>query len=82
MGEYYFYVGLNDYTDSKVDTCITVIITNSESPDNEDFYTIDLSEEEQKALYRRLDEESRILFGKSCEDLLEGARAEMEKREE
>ena len=81
-GEYYFYVGLNDYTDSKVDTCITVIIANSESPDNEEIYTIDLSEEEQEALYRRLDEESRILFGgKSCEDLLEEARAEMEKEE-
>ena len=76
-GEYYFYAGLNDYTDSKVDNCITVIIANSESPDNEELYTIDLSEEEQEALYRRLDEESRILFGKSCEDLLEEARAEM-----
>lgn len=76
-GEYYFYVGLNDYTDSKVDTCITVIIESDESPDNEEIYTIDLSDEEQKALYRRLDEECRILFGKSCEDLLEEARAEM-----
>lgn len=76
-GEYYFYVGLNDYTDSKVDTCITVIIANSESPDNEEIYTIDLSDEEQRALYRRLDEESRILFGQSCEDLLGEARKEM-----
>ena len=73
---------MNDYTDSKVDTCITVIIANSESPDNEEIYTIDLSDEEQKALYRRLDGESRILFGKSCEDLLEEARVEMEKEEE
>ena len=77
-GEYYFYVGLNDYTDTKVDNCITVIIANSESPDNEELYTIDLSEEEQEALYRRLDDESRILLGKSCEDLLEEARVEME----
>ena len=76
-GNYYFYVGLNDYTDSKVDTCISVIIESDESPDNEELYTIDLSDEEQRALYRRLDEESRILFGKSCEDLLEEARAEM-----
>ena len=65
------------YTDSKVDTCISVIIESDESPDNEELYTIDLSDEEQRALYRRLDEESRILFGKSCEDLLEEARAEM-----
>ena len=76
-GEYYFYVGLNDYTDSKVDTCISVIIESDESPDNEELYTIDLSEEEQEALYRRLDEECRILFRQSCEDLLEEARAEM-----
>ncbi len=81
-GEYYFYVGLNDYTDSKVDTCITVIIESDESPDNEELYTIDLSDEEQKALYRRLNEESRILFGKSCDDFLEEARAAMEKEEE
>ena len=80
-GEYYFYAGLNDYTDSKVDNCISVIIESDESPDNEELYTIDLSEEEQKALYRRLDEESRILFGKSCEDLLEEARQEMERME-
>ena len=80
-GEYYFYAGLNDYTDSKVDNCISVIIESDEAPDNEELYTIDLSEEEQRALYRRLGEESRILFGKSCEDLLEEARQEMEKME-
>ncbi len=76
-GEYRFYVGLNDYNASKVDSCITVILINSRSPDNEDSYVIDLSEEEQKALYRRLDEDCRKLLGKSCEDLLEEARNQM-----
>ena len=81
-GNYYFYVGLNDYTDSKVDTSISVIIESDESPDNEELYTIDLSDEEQRALYRRLDQECRILFGKSCDDFLEESRAAMEKEEE
>ena len=80
-GTYYFYVGLNDYTDSKVDTYISVIIESDESPDNEELYTIDLSDEEQRALYRRLDQECRILFGKSCDDFLEESRAAMLYRE-
>ena len=65
---YAFYVGLNDYTKSKVDTCITAV------SDNEETYIIDLSEEEQEALYRRLDEEAKKVYGMSCEEILEEAR--------
>lgn len=81
-GEYCFYVGLNDYNESKVDSNISFMLTNSTSLDNEEIYAIDLSEEEQKALYRRLDEDSRIVFKKSCEELLAEAREEMERRYE
>lgn len=76
-GEYYFYVGLNDYTDSKVDSTISVLLDNSTSPDNGEIYEIDLSEEEQIALYNRLDEEARIVYGMSCEELLKEARKRM-----
>ena len=79
-GEYYFYVGLNDYTDSKVDSTISVMFDNSTSPDSGGVYEIDLSEEEQIALYNRLDEESRKVYGMSCEELLEEARRQMSLR--
>ncbi|MBR0076492.1 MAG: hypothetical protein IJP96_12150 [Synergistaceae bacterium] len=73
-GEYYFYVGLNDYTDSKVDSTISVLFDNSTSSDSGEIYEIDLSKEEQIALYNRLDKEARIVYGMSCEELLEEAR--------
>ena len=40
-------------------------------------YLIDLSEEEQIAIYERLDEQCRKYLGKSCEDLLKAAEKEM-----
>ena len=70
MGEEcHFYVGLNDYTKTKVDSCISVINLLTD-----EMYRIDLTEEEQKALYRRLDEEAKKVYGMSCENLLEEAR--------
>ena len=77
QGWYDFYVGLNDYNESKVDSCITFIIVNSESEDDESSYVIDLSLEEQKAMYRRLDKECKRRYGKSCENLLDEARKEL-----
>ena len=71
-GEYVFYVGLNDYT--KIDNCISAFLLGSDSPDNETIYPIDLTEEEQDALYRRLDEEARRAYGMSCEDIMVKAR--------
>ena len=79
-GEYYFYVGLNDYTDSKVDSTISVMFDNSTSPDSGGVSEIDLSEEEQIALYNRLDEEAQIVYGMSCEVLLDEARRQMSLR--
>lgn len=76
-GWYDFYVGLNDYNESKMDSCITFVVVNCESDDCESSYVIDLSCEEQKAMYQRLDEECRRKYGKSCEDLLEEARDEL-----
>ena len=79
-GCYDFYIGLNDMSSSKVDSCIVITVTNSESPDNEECYTIDLDGKEQKFVYARLDEQCRKYLGKSCEDLLAEAKKRMEER--
>ena len=77
-GWYDFYIGLNGYAETKVDTSIMFVVVNSDSPDNEDFYTIDLSEAEQRAIYNILDDQCRRYYEKSCADLLEEARLSME----
>lgn len=77
-GWYDFYIGLNDWDKTKVDTCIDAIVCNSNSVDEGECYTIDLTPDEQIALYNRLDEQCRKYLGKSCEDLLAEARKAME----
>ena len=67
-------IGLNDYNDSKVDSCISAIVVNSSAPDNEHTYIIDLSEAEQRAMYKRLDFLCREYLAANCENLLEEAR--------
>ena len=80
-GWYDFYVGLNGFSDTKVDTCIEFVVVNSDSADNEDMYTIDLTEEEQAVIYKRLDEQCRKYLEKSCEELLAEACKRMEEDE-
>ena len=77
-GWYDFYIGLNDYSETKMDNAIEFVVVNSDSLDNEEIYTIDLTEAEQEVLYNRLDEQCRKYLGKSCEDLLAEARKELE----
>ena len=73
-GWYDFYIRLNDYNKSKVDNCITFIVVNCESADNEKSYAIDLSFEEQKVMLEQLNQECRRKYRKTCEDLLEETR--------
>ena len=77
-GWYDFFISLNGFNDSHLDTCIAVVVAGSDSPDNEDMYTIDLSEDEQKLLYNRFDEQCRRNVNKSCEELLKEAEDMME----
>ena len=49
-GFYDFYIGLNDAGEIKVDSCIEFVVVNSDSPDNEEHYSIDLNESEQEAV--------------------------------
>ena len=75
---YNFYIGLNDFTSSHVDSCITCVVVNSDAGDNENTYTIDLTEEEQLAVLRRLNEQFQRYLHKSSGDLLAEARKELE----
>lgn len=77
-GWYDFYVGINGFADNHMDNCIEFVVVNADSEDNEELYTIDLLEQEQKAVYNRLDEQCRKYLEQSCEDLLAEARKRME----
>ena len=77
-GWYDFFISLNGFNDSHIDTCIAVVVAGSDSPDNEDMYTIDLTEDEQKLLYKRFDEQCRRNIDKTCEELLKEAEDMME----
>ena len=76
-GWYNFYVGLNGYNDSKVDSCIEFTVCASDANDNEQRHIIDLMEQEQYEIYKVLDEQLKEWFGTSCKELLEEARQEM-----
>lgn len=80
-GWYDFYVGINGYAQNHMDSCIEFVVVNSESDDNEQRYTIDLTTEEQEVIYARLDEQCRRYLGKGCEELLAEARKQMEEDE-
>ena len=77
-GWYDFFISLNGFNDSHIDTCIAVVVAGSDSPDNEDMYTIDLTEDEQKLLYNRFDEQCMRNIDKTCEELLKEAENMME----
>ena len=76
---YDFFIGLNGFTDTHLDTALLFCPVNTDSDDNEEVYSIDLTNDEQLAIYNRLDEQCRKYLGKSCEDLLEEAREQMER---
>lgn len=76
-GWYDFYYGINLYTENHSDTCISFVVVNSDSPDNEAIYCIDLSPDEQAAVYNRVDEQCQTYLEKSCEELLKEANNEL-----
>ena len=76
-GFYGFTLEINQYTNTHVSSCILFSLESSSLPDEDLLYFIDLSEEEQIAIYERLDEQCRKYLGRSCEDLLKDAEKEM-----
>ena len=77
-GWYDFYVGLNGFSENHMDSCIDFVVVNSDSEDNEQMYSIDLTPDEQAAVYARLDEQCRKYLDKGCEELLAEAQKRME----
>ena len=80
-GWYSFYIGLNEWDSTRVDTFIEAVVCNSSSSDEGEMYTIDLSPEEQGILFCRLDEQCRQYLGKGCNELLAESRKKMEEEE-
>ena len=77
-GWYDFYVGINGFTDNHMDSGIEFYVVNADSEDNEARYSIDLTVEEQAAIYTWLDEQCKIYLGKGCEELLAEVGKELE----
>jgi hypothetical protein len=80
-GWYDFYLGINGCTENHMDSCIEFIVVNSDSEDNEQQYTIDLTTEEQDVIYSCLDEQCRQRLSKGCDELLSEAQNQMEEDE-
>ena len=81
-GWYAFFIGINGYADSCLDNAIEFQVLNSDEPDNEETYFIDLDEDQQVCIFDWLDEQCRKHLGKSCEELLAEAEAEMPEDDE
>lgn len=81
MGWYDFFIGINAFSDSHLDNCISFVVVEADSEDNEEIYYIDLLDDEQETIYDCLDEQCRMYIGKSCEDLLAEAREKMKEDE-
>ena len=72
-GWYNFYVGLNGWSNTRVDACIEAIVQSEWADDNEQSYYIDLTEAEQLAIYNELNKQLIRRFGTSCKELLKEA---------
>ena len=80
-GWYDFYVGISKlpggHQECKLDSSISFVVVNSDSDDNEDMYSIDLTESEKECVFDILNRQCRRYHGKDCAALLTEAEAEM-----
>ena len=81
-GFYNFYIGISklpgDGQACRADKCISFVVVNSDSSDNEDMYEIELSESDQEIVLAVLDKQCRRHLGKSCTELLAEAEKGMQ----
>ena len=77
-GWYSFYIGINGFSDRHVDSCIEFVVENSDSVDNDQRYSIDLTEEEQNVLWERLNAQCNRYISQNCDELLADAKKKME----
>lgn len=80
-GWYDFYVGISKlpgvHQDCHLDSNISFVVVNSDSDDNEEMYSIDLTESEQEYVYEILNRQCRRYHGKDCAVLLAESEKEM-----
>ena len=80
-GWYDFYIGISrlpgDNQKCQLDSSISFVVVNSDSDDNEDMYTIDLTASEAEYVYEILNRQCRRYHGKDCETLMAEAEREL-----
>lgn len=80
-GWYDFYVGISklpsDHQQCQLDSSISFVVVNSDSDDNEDMYTIDLTESEKECVFEVLNRQCRRYHGKDCAALLAESEKEL-----
>ncbi|MBR5372334.1 MAG: hypothetical protein IK130_08975 [Oscillospiraceae bacterium] len=80
-GFYDFYIGISRLPGEnqlvKLDSSISFVVVNSDSDDNEDMYTIDLTASEAEYVYEILNRQCRRYHGKDCETLMAEAEKEL-----
>lgn len=74
--EYVFYVSINNYSKSKTDDYLMLIVYQEDG--DETLHLIEFKEGAKEALYERLDEQCRKKLDKSCEKLLKEAKKRIE----
>lgn len=85
-GFYNFYVGISKLPcgeqECRIDNSVSFVVVNSDSKDNENMYEIELNAYEQECVFAVLNRQCRRYLGKSCEELLKEADAEMQDSDE
>lgn len=80
-GFYDFYIGMSrlpgENQPVKLDGSISFVVVNSDSDDNEDMYTIDLTASEAEYVYEILNRQCQRYRGKDCETLMAEAEEEL-----
>ena len=74
--EYVFYAGINNYSKSKTDNYLMLLVYQEDG--DETLHLIELKESAKEVLYERLDEQCRKKLGKSCDKLLKEAKKRIE----
>lgn len=80
-GWYSFYIGISklpgDHQQCQLDSSIGFVVVNSDSDDNEDMYSIDLTASEQEYVYEILNRQCRRYHGNDCAALLAESEKEL-----
>ena len=80
-GWYNFYIGLNGWSNSRVDNSIMAVVQSPIADDDEHEYLIDLTEAEQMEIFKVIDQQLREKHETSCLELLKEAEEEMKQME-